>query len=147
MTEVIADPAYNGNAEAGNDLSLLELQYVPVGVTGFQLYTGSNEIGQVAELFGDGAIGTGVTGDSNPNAANVMHTGANMFQSTGATPGLQRHDAGHGLRGRHAQHDAYQVLTSVSPTPSWGPTRPFPATAIPAGPGSWTSIPMCPAAA
>ena len=114
VTEVVVNPAYNGNAEAGNDLSLLELQYVPVGVTGFQLYTGSNEIGQVAELFGYGATGTGVTGDSNPNAANVMHTGANMFQSTGATLGYSDTMLGMDFEERRGQHDAYQVLYGIS---------------------------------
>ena len=82
VTQVIVNPGYDGTPEDGNDLALIQLQYVPTGVTGYQIYTGSNNVGQTAMLVGYGQTGTGNTGPT--GAAGTKHDGLNRFEATGS---------------------------------------------------------------
>ena len=87
-------------------------------MTGLQLYTGTNEVGQVADLFGYGATGTGVTGDTNPNTANLMHYGLNIFQSLGTPLGYSNTMLAMDLNDGTDQDDALYVEYGI---PDIGP--------------------------
>ncbi len=61
-TDLFRDPSWNGNALAGNDFALMELNTPVTNVTPATFYTGTSEFGQVATYVGYGFTGTGLTG-------------------------------------------------------------------------------------
>jgi hypothetical protein len=56
---------YNAVMAGMHDVALLELKVPVSDVKPVPYYTGSTEAGQIAELFGEGATGTDITGASN----------------------------------------------------------------------------------
>lgn len=85
-TQVIVHSGYTGSVDGGNDLALVELQSVPTGVEGFELYTGSDEIGQIATLVGYGRTGMGTTGETD-SGGDLKRRGQNRYDATGTVFG------------------------------------------------------------
>lgn len=62
-SEFFIHPDWDGNGIKGNDIALIKLNDVaPDNITRYQLYTDSDEVGQVGEKVGYGWTGTGNTG-------------------------------------------------------------------------------------
>lgn len=61
-TQLITDPAWNGNVYNGNDFGLVHLSSPITAVPPAMLYTGTSEFGQVGTFVGYGFTGTGLTG-------------------------------------------------------------------------------------
>ena len=62
-SEFFIHPDWDGNLIKGNDIALIKLNDVaPDNITRYQLYTDSDEVGQVGEKVGYGWTGTGNTG-------------------------------------------------------------------------------------
>jgi hypothetical protein len=61
-TNLVHDPAWNGNALAGNDFGLMQLNTPVTNVAPAALYAGVTAFGQVATCVGYGFTGTGLTG-------------------------------------------------------------------------------------
>ncbi len=61
-TSLFRDPAWNGNALAGNDFALMHLNTPITNVAPAAFYTGTSEWGQTATYVGYGYTGTGLTG-------------------------------------------------------------------------------------
>lgn len=61
-TNLFRDPNWTGNALAGNDFGLMELNTPVTNVTPAALYTGTSEFGQIGTYVGYGFTGTGLTG-------------------------------------------------------------------------------------
>lgn len=66
MQSVTVHPGWTGNiTSVGNDLAIITLAAVaPAGADRYDLYTASDEIGQVGTKSGYGRTGTGATGDT-----------------------------------------------------------------------------------
>ncbi len=76
------------NLFAGWDLALVRLGQPVNNVTPASLFTGANELSQVATIVGFGATGTGLTG-AQPNSAGTKRAGNNVVDIAGTqtTPG------------------------------------------------------------
>jgi hypothetical protein len=61
-TSLFRDPAWNGNAMAGNDFALMELNTPVTNVTPAAFYAGTSEFGLIGTYVGYGFTGTGLTG-------------------------------------------------------------------------------------
>ncbi len=62
---VTINPNYTGNSVTSPDIAIITLsQVAPAGVTGYSIYTGTDEVGQVFQFDGYGLSGTGTTGAS-----------------------------------------------------------------------------------
>ncbi len=107
-TAIYVNSAWDGNADDGNDVALIKIASVPNGVTGFSLYTGTNEVGQTYNGYGYGMIGTGITGEQ-PNTDDTMHHWENTFDCTGTTIGLQSSQLVYDFDDGTAAHDALGV--------------------------------------
>ena len=83
-TQIIVCPTFDGDPEDGGDIALIQIAAVPDGVTGYELYTGTDEVSQTFQLYGYGSIGYLSVGEQD-NTANVKHTGENTFDCTGTT--------------------------------------------------------------
>jgi len=66
-----------------NDIAILELPtFAPVEADRYQIYRGSNEIGQAFTIVGYGRVGTGVTGEL-PNLEGIKHKASNRYDTYG----------------------------------------------------------------
>lgn len=88
----IANPNWNGNLSSGYDLALVHFSTdlsLATGINAASLYTGKNELGQVATIVGYGATGTGDSGylDVNSLGDLVARAGNNVVDATLNTPG------------------------------------------------------------
>ena len=73
-------PQYNGDALNGYDVALVKLPVdAPAAAPRYDIYRGSDEIGQVHEKVGYGRTGIGATGDVPP--AGIKHSGSNVYDS------------------------------------------------------------------
>ena len=61
-SQIITDPAWNGNVYSGNDFALVHLSSPIAAIPPAMLYTGTSEFGQVGTFVGYGFTGTGLTG-------------------------------------------------------------------------------------
>ncbi len=69
----------------GGDLAILTLSSVMSGVQGYDIYRGTDEVGQSIEIAGYGYGGTGATGeDSTLYPYGTLRWGTNMYDTTGA---------------------------------------------------------------
>ena len=107
-TAIYVNSAWDGNADDGSNVALIKIASVPNGVTGFSLYTGTNEVGQTYNGYGYGMIGTGITGEQ-PNTDDTMHHWENTFDCTGTTIGLQSSQLVYDFDDGTAAHDALGV--------------------------------------
>lgn len=73
---------YNGNSYLGNDIAVLRMtQTAPSGASRFDIYRGSNELGQIASMSGYGRSGTGLTGSV--LASGTKRNGSNRIDALG----------------------------------------------------------------
>ncbi len=61
-TQVIVDPAWDGNQYNGNDFGLVHLSSAVAAIPPAMFYTGTSELGQTGTFVGYGFTGTGLTG-------------------------------------------------------------------------------------
>ena len=61
-TQLITNPAWDGNQYHGNDFGLVHLSSSLTAIPPALLYTGTSELGQVGTFVGHGFTGTGLTG-------------------------------------------------------------------------------------
>ncbi|HEY5346287.1 MAG TPA: trypsin-like serine protease [Verrucomicrobiae bacterium] len=61
-SQIITDPAWDGNVYNGNDFALVHLSSPIAAIPPAMLYTGTSEFGQVGTFVGYGFTGTGLTG-------------------------------------------------------------------------------------
>ncbi len=88
VSQVVVNPGWLGSADDvanlanGNDIALIQLAgNAPAGVEGYQIYRGSDEIGQVFDIYGYGTKGTGAAGTTTLDGD--KRTGENQFDATG----------------------------------------------------------------
>lgn len=110
-TQVIVHPSYNDDLNI-NDVALVQLQFTPTGLEGFEIYTGSDEIGQMATLVGYGRTGTGATGETT-TGSDLKRQGQNRYDTTATVFGgpstILMYDFDNGL----AENDAFGVLYNI----------------------------------
>lgn len=119
VARVLIQPGWTGAGDhIDNDVAVLELASVaPAAADRYDLYTGSDEIGQVFTMAGYGAS----TGSGNDTSPPTLRTGQNMFESDaarfnqrfnwGATPNKQLifdYDDG------NASHDAFGMYFGMT---------------------------------
>jgi autotransporter-associated beta strand protein len=103
ISKVIADPAFNGDADEGQDLALLQLATPITNVTPAQIYTSSlgSEIGLTATVVGYGLTGNGNSGDTNgsPGTRQAMQDIIYAFGGQTVTGGTPTHPTHTSLSG------------------------------------------------
>ncbi|MGA2061003.1 MAG: hypothetical protein ABSG67_11015, partial [Thermoguttaceae bacterium] len=78
---VTINPNYTGNSMTSPDIAIITLsQVAPAGVTGYSIYTGSDEVGQLVQFEGFGLSGTGATGAVLPYG--TKRVGENKWEAT-----------------------------------------------------------------
>ncbi|MEM7479400.1 MAG: trypsin-like serine protease [Planctomycetota bacterium] len=84
-SDIIVHPNWNNVIKQGNDIVVAELPRVaPAGADRYDIFRGSNELGQSYTTVGYGATGTGTTGQSNNNIGpngDVRRMGNNRWDS------------------------------------------------------------------
>jgi hypothetical protein len=114
---VTVNPNYTGNGMYTPDMAIITLsQVAPTGVTGYDIYTGSENsiIGQVFEFYGYGLSGTGNTGAT--LAYGTKREGENKYEATANeiyaawTSNVLVYDFDDGL----AANDALGVLLGIN---------------------------------
>ncbi len=82
-TTIFVHPSWPGApATASADLAILELATpAPPEADRYAIYRGSNEVNQVFTKVGYGRIGTGVSGDSDPNSGDLKLAGLNQVDA------------------------------------------------------------------
>jgi hypothetical protein len=113
--QVIIHPDYTGDPFVSPDLAIITLsQAAPAGVTGFDIYRSTDEIGQVFEFYGYGLSGDGNTGAVLPYG--IKRQGENTFEAYGNqlvpafNPNLLAYDFDNGL----AANDAFGILLGIT---------------------------------
>ena len=86
-TQIITDPAWNGNVYSGNDFALVHLSSPIAAIPPAMLYTGTSEFGQVGTFVGNGFTGTGLTG-YNTALGNQKRAFQNMIDGDFGLPQL-----------------------------------------------------------
>ncbi|MEN6450154.1 MAG: trypsin-like serine protease, partial [Thermoguttaceae bacterium] len=119
VTQVVVNPSFAGTANflLGGDLALLQLAFVPVGVQGLAIYTGTDEIGKTYDIYGYGAFGTGSVGQVF-DSDNVKRHGQNVFDATGAVLGYSDKQLAADFDDGTNQHDAFGSLYGIHNTDS-----------------------------
>ncbi|MEN9672064.1 MAG: hypothetical protein RL553_329 [Planctomycetota bacterium] len=70
-----------------NDVAVINItRKAPLGITGYELYRSSNEIGQSFTMVGFGQTGNGTNG-ANPSTGGIKRVGINTFEATGTDVG------------------------------------------------------------
>ena len=75
----VAHSNWDGNLLNGNDIALIKLMNNVVGIDAAELYTGSDEFGQVGTAVGYGKSGTGLTGAV--TSAGTLRAGNNVIDA------------------------------------------------------------------
>lgn len=86
VVDFFIHPEYDGNLLNGNDVSVLQLgEPAPIEAQQYDIYSGTDEVGQIFTKLGYGAIGTGNTGeDLNSNLPGSLgYSGKNQFDASG----------------------------------------------------------------
>jgi hypothetical protein len=82
-TEIYIHPSYTGNGMLGGDLAIVVLPTAaPTNVNGYDIYSGTDEVGKTFTLVGYGYGGTGTTGES--VAAGTKRSGQNKYELLGS---------------------------------------------------------------
>ena len=87
--ESIIDPNWTGDVSQAGDLALVRLNRPVASVTAARLYTGTDELGQVATIVGFGQTGTGLTGAY--LSAGTKRAGNNLIGGLGDVIGYSDH--------------------------------------------------------
>ncbi len=112
---VFVNPQYDGNPFNGADVSLLRLaDPAPAGVEQYDIYRGSNEMGQVTSKYGWGQIGQGNTGGT--EEPDGMHTGQNKWEATGSLVGVSDVLLVYDFDDGTAQHDGFGQVYGIRDT-------------------------------
>lgn len=86
VVDFFIHPEYDGNLLNGNDVAVLRLgEPAPIEAQQYDIYRGTDEVGQKFTKVGYGAIGTGSTGeDLNSNLPGSLgYSGQNQFDASG----------------------------------------------------------------
>jgi putative transposon-encoded protein len=82
-SEIYINPSYTGNYMLGGDLAIVVLpEAAPSSVRGYDIYTGTDEVGKTFTLVGYGYGGTGTTGQT--LAAGTKRSGQNRYEMLGS---------------------------------------------------------------
>ncbi|MBN2217026.1 MAG: trypsin-like serine protease [Pirellulales bacterium] len=83
-------PLYNGDIGDGNDVALILLaQSPPAEAERYDIYRGSDEIGQTFHHLGYGVTGTGQSGEDMNSPTDILREGHNTYDAIGTDiPGL-----------------------------------------------------------
>ena len=137
VTKIVVNPTFDGNPSDGGDIALVQLANVPEGVTGYELYTGTDEMNKVYTIVGYGTIGLMSQG-AGDNFKDIKHTGENVFEiDRHASRGVRRplrlaRSVALRCRRRHAGPGRVREPCSTCPIWGWASTRRAPPRAIPA---------------
>jgi hypothetical protein len=86
-TSIVLHPNWDPGSEstlAANDIAVLTLPALaPSAATRYDLFRGTNEVGQLFQMAGWGLTGVGATG-ANPNVPQGLRSGYNRFDATAA---------------------------------------------------------------
>jgi hypothetical protein len=82
-SQIFIHPGYTGDGTLGGDLAIVVLpSAAPTNVTGYDIYTGTDEIGKTFSLVGYGYGGTGATGEA--LSAGTKRSGQNRYEMLGS---------------------------------------------------------------
>lgn len=109
-------PGWDGEFNTGNDIAIVHLgQLAPLGATAYEIYRGSDEVGQDVYKVGYGLSGTGITGDDLP--AGTRRSGMNTYDALGDvftgvldTPPLPGSQLVYDFDDGSAAHDAFEFF-------------------------------------
>jgi hypothetical protein len=133
VSNVAIDPGWTTDLLAGNDLALLTLSSAATGVTGYNLYTGTAEVGSTVLIAGWGEQGTGATGAVD-GTYGTRRYGQNQYAGTGLLFGGSTgiltgdFDSGNGVNNVFGSDASLENLglgqaeVSIAPGDSGGPT-------------------------
>ena len=86
VNRVFIHPDWRADRDSNNDIAILELGAVPPnGADRYDIFRGSNEVGQVIQRVGYGAPGTGLTGEvpDTENPVPIRRVGQNRYDTLG----------------------------------------------------------------
>ncbi len=96
VRRVFIHPGWTADRDSNNDIAILELGAVhPDGANRYDIFRGSNEVGQIAQRAGYGTPGTGFTGEVSTTEVPIRRAGQNRYDvlgeafSPGVIPGTQ----------------------------------------------------------
>ncbi|MEM9771961.1 MAG: trypsin-like serine protease [Cyanobacteria bacterium P01_D01_bin.73] len=96
VSRVFIHPGWTADSDSNNDIAIIELGAVPPdGADRYDIFRGSNEVGQITVRAGFGTPGTGFTGEVASTDIPIRRTGQNRYDvlgeafSPGVIPGTQ----------------------------------------------------------
>ncbi len=79
VDETVVHPDWSSSVSEGNDIALVQLSTAVTGIVPSALYTGSDELGQIATYVGFGRGGNGLTGPT--SGTGTARAGQNVIDS------------------------------------------------------------------